>query len=115
METIASWFEIFSNMWSPGAWGDLAWVFWPANLVICLVICVEGMTMVHLSRNRWHRLSYGLVALGAFTYAAGEIGGVYYVVAPVETLFHGAIVLGLWVTIWHKTTGRARASSYQRA
>lgn len=115
LETIASWFGFFSTLWSPGASGSspLAGFWWPANAVACGVISIEGLAMLHLSHKRMTRLAFGFVSLGGFTYAIGEIGGEYFVVAPVETLFHWGIVFGLGSMLWKVAKGLESAQGGQ--
>lgn len=102
-ETIASWFGVFSDLWSGAKVGPMASHFlWPLNALACAAIAIEAFVMLYLSHNRLRRLSYGFVSFGAFAYLAGELGGEYMVVAPVETLFHWAIVAGLGAVLRSK-------------
>lgn len=103
---VASWFDVFSELWSGSAFGQNAQWLWPLNALACAAVVIEAFAMLHLSHNRLRRLAYGLVSLGAFAYLAGELAGDYVIVAPVETLFHWAIVIGLAGVLRVKWTHR---------
>ncbi len=107
LEGLSNFFSGFSNIWASAEWGPVEWIFWPLNALACAIIAFEAFAMLHLSQSRWHRLAYGLVSFGAFTYAVGELGGKYLVVAPVETVFHWSIVFGLGASL----VRRARENS----
>lgn len=110
METVISWFGIFSDFWSSGSWGEAAaGSLWTLNAIACAVVAVEALAMMHMSARRVNRLAFGLVALGAFAYFAGEIGGQYYVVAPVETFFHWAVVAAMGTTLAKRMGARQHA------
>lgn len=109
-DTIASWFGVFSHLWSGAEFGPGAWVLWPLNAMACGVVTLEGFAMLHFSHKRWNRLAYGLVSLGAFAYFVGEISGEYTIVAPVETFFHWAVVVGLGSTLWRRLRPREKGA-----
>ena len=120
-DKVVDFFGVFSDIWTSASWGEMADIFWPLNAIACAIIVLEAFAMLHLSYNRWNRLAYGMVSFGAFTYLAGELGGKYLVVAPVETLFHWSIVFGLASTVFRRVYPRLHfgsenfASSHQRA
>lgn len=100
--TLASWFEVFSTLWSGAEFGPASVLLWPLNAIACGVVAIESFAMLHMSHQRVNRLAYGLVSLGAFAYFVGEISGEYVIVAPVETFFHWAVVAGLASTLWRR-------------